>query len=313
MKALDMKNLKITVKKNMNYRGIIYFILIFLFIFNYAESTIAQDNIEAKADTTKNLSHKEKKAEKKQLNKEALKGQHFEITSFLTLAHMNSRISITGPNGVLGASISLEKFLGFKNNVAVPAFKLKYAFTRRSSIYAEYYNIYRSVKHDGNKEFEFGDIIVPEDIGTIKIYFNTDIWSVGYRYTLINAVKADLSFFFNIFFLRVGTGIDIDKENITKDYAFTAPLPSFGYNFSYEMAKNLYFGASMSFFILELGDFGGFINNTNLSVYYETTKWLKLGLGINYFNLQVNTSEARFKTDIEYSYFGPNIFTGFVF
>ena len=292
---------------------IIHSLFISMLFFVLCANGNAQENLLSDTDSNMVMTHTEKKAERKKANKEALKGKHIEFTSFVTFANMISGISITGPYGVLGARISLENFLGFKKNVVVPTFKLNYAFTRRSSIYTEYYSIRRSVKHDGNKEFEFGDITVPANIGTIKIYFNTDIWSIGYRYSLIRAEKADLSFFFNIYILRVETGIDIDKENIIRDYAFTAPLPSFGYKFSYEMTKNLYFGASLSLFLLELGDFGGFINDSNLLLYYETTNWLKIGAGINYFVLQVNTSEAKFKTDFKYSYFGPSIFASFSF
>jgi hypothetical protein len=226
---------------------------------------------------------------------------------------MNSGISITGPKGVLGATLSLEKFLGFKRNVAVPSFTFNYAFTRRSSLYAEYYRIYRSVTYNVNDEFEFGNIIVPVDIGDIKIYFNTDIWSIGYRYSLINSSKSALSFFFNIYILGIATGIDIDKTNVVENYSFTAPLPSFGYQFSHELFKNASFNASMSFFILELNDFGGFINNTRLSFDYRLAKWIDVGLGYNYFNLKVNTSQPDFKIDFGYSYNGPNIIAQFKF
>ncbi len=297
----------------MKFNSICQFTLIFLFILSFSKYSVAQENNSAPADTTKRLTHQEKKAERKALNKEALKGKHFEITSFVTYSNMNSGISITGPKGVLGASLSLETFLGFEKNVWIPSFLFNYAFTRRSSIYAEYYNIHRSVKYDVNKEFEFGDTIVPIDAGEIKIYFNTDIWSVGYRYSLINSTKADLSFFFNIYAIRVAMGIDLDKTNLVKNYAFTAPLPSFGYQFSYEMTKNLYFGASMSLFILQVNDFGGFINNTRISIDYKTTKWLNLGLGYNYFKLQIKTIETNFKTDIDYGYNGPTLFARFTF
>lgn len=254
-----------------------------------------------------------KKADQKELNKAALKGNRFEINTFVTWADMNSGIAITGPKGVLGARLSLENFLGFDKYFAVPSFMFKYSFTRRSSIYAEFYNIRRSVNYDLNKVFEFGDITVPIDAGIIKLYFNTAIWSVGYRYSFINSKRANLSFFFNIYVLRIATGLDYDKENIIRNYAFTAPLPSLGYQFSYDMSEKFRFTASTSFFFLELNDFGGFINNSRLSVDYKAFDWLKAGLGFNYFNLQVKTSESAFKTDIEYSYYGPALYTVFVF
>lgn len=287
-----------------------YLIILLIILIVSPLLSVGQDK---KNDSLPLLSKAEQKAERKKLNSEALKGNHFQLITFVTWADMSSGISISGPNGVLGASLSLENFLGFDKYFAVPSFMFKYSFTRRSSVYAEYYNIHRKVKYDLQKEFEFGEISVPIDAGSIKLFFNTDIWSVGYRYSFINAKKANLSFFFNIYILRIATGIDIDKENIIKNYAFTAPLPSLGYHFSYEMSDKFTFVASASYFFLELDGFGGFINNSRLSVDYKALKWLKAGLGFNYFNLRVNTKESNFSTDIEYSYFGPVVYAGFEF
>ena len=296
----------------MNKKHFQYIICLFLALFISGASIFGQ----AAADT-KNISKSDakaaKKAERKALNKAALKGKHFQITPIITWANLGSEISLTGPNGILGADISLENFLGFKKNVATPSLVLYYSFTRRSSIYAEYYNIYRSVKKDVNKEFEFGDVIIPVDAGEIKLYFNTDIWSVGYRYSLINSKIADLSFFFNIYIMKVGMGIDVDKENIIRNYSFTMPLPSFGFQFSYELAPKFYFGVTMSYFVLNLNDFGGSINNTRITFDYELLKWMHLGLGYSYFELSINTLEPNFRADIKYGYSGPSIFAKFTF
>ena len=297
----------------MNKKIVFYSLCVALLLVLLSPNGKAQDNTQTVADSSMEMSHSEKKAERKKLNKEALKGKHFEITTMLTFASMNSGISITSPKGVLGVNLSLEKFLGFKKNVSIPSFTFDYSFTRRSSIYAEYYRIHRSVTYDVNDEFEFGNITVPSNVGDIKIYFDTDIWSIGYRYSLINSVKSDLSFFFNIYVLGVATGIDIDKTNVVENYSFTAPLPSFGYHFSHELFKNCSFNASMSFFILELQDFGGFINNTRLSIDYRVAKWIDLGVGYNYFNLRVNTTQPDFKTEIGYGYNGPSVLAQFNF
>lgn len=292
--------------------------LLFLpILFFFPLEKISAQNEIIKTDTSITLSKHEKKqakkAENKILNQEALKGRHFEITTFFTWAKMKSGMTLTGPNGVLGVNLSLEDFLGFKKNIIIPSFNFKYSFTRRSSVYAEYYNIYRSIKYDLHKDFEFGDILVPIDAGTIKIYFNTDIFSVGYMYSFINSKKASLSFFVNIYVLRVATGIDIDKQNISKKYSFTAPLPSLGYHFKYEIIKNIRFGASQSIFFIEVPGFTGFILNSRLSMDYTLFDWLALGVGFNYFNLEIETESNHFSGTIEYKFSGPSIYAQFIF
>lgn len=285
---------------------------IILFVFTLNSTTLFSQNV-VKNDSLPSMTKAEKKAEKKKLNKEALKGNHFEITAYITWARMNSGMTMTGPNGLIGARLSLEDLLGFDKYFAIPSFNIKYSFTRRSSIYVEYYNIYRSIKKDLQKDFEFGDITVPADVGTLKLYFNTDIFSIGYMYSFINNKKANLSFFANIFVLKVGTGIDIDKENVSEKYSFTAPLPSIGYYFNYEIAKNFQFVASQSFFFLELDGFGGFINNARLSIDYKVAKWARIGFGLNYYNLEVKASSNNYNLNIEYNFSGPQLYTQFTF
>ena len=113
--------------------------------------------------------------------------------------------------------------------------------------------------------------------------------------------------------MKVGMGVDVDKNNIIRNYSFTMPLPSFGFQFSYELAPKFYFGVTMSYFVLNLNDFGGSINNTRITFDYELVKWLHVGLGYSYFELKVNTIEPDFRTDIKYGYSGPSLFAKFTF
>ena len=184
--------------KNKNFS--LYRVLSLVILFSISISySIAQSEIN---DTTNTLTKAEKKVERKRLNKEALKGRRFIVNATFNYAKFNSEIRVTGPKGVLGATISFEDLLGFDENKFIPSFDAQYSFTRHSAIYAEYYAIFRDATFDITKEFEYGDVIVPEDGGILRAFFNTQIWSVGYMYSFINSEKASLSVFVNFFILN---------------------------------------------------------------------------------------------------------------
>ena len=195
----------------------------------------------------------------------------------------------------------------------IPKFDLQHSFTPHSSLYAEYYNISRKSSYDVDEGFDWGDIEIPDEAGIVDVFLNTQIWSVGYMYSFINKPNAEISFFANFFILGLYTGLDQEERDIHNHYRLTAPLPSFGYRFSYEILPKVRFGGTHSFFFLRIGDYSGSINNFKLNLDYRAVKWMSIGLSYTKFDLNV-TSEAReFKGIIEYAYNGPGLFLQFVF
>ena len=120
-------------------------------------------------------------------------------------------------------------------------------------------------------------------------------------------------FFANIFLLGVKTGLDIESRNISNRFSITAPLPSFGYRFSYEILPKVRFGGTHSLFFLEIGNYGGTINNIKLNLDYRALKWLSTGVSYSKFDLNINAQGKDFKGYIKYAYDGPGLYLQFMF
>jgi len=292
--------------KGMLYRSILITILSLVNLTLIAQNAVQKDTI--KVEKTR----AQKKAEKKELNKIALKGQRVEINTLVNFASMNSGLNIYGPNGVLGLNINLESLLGFKKNIAVPIINFTYHLTRHSSIYAEYYNISRSINKEIDIDFDYGDITVPANT-SFEMYVNTQIWSLGYKYSFINTEKANLSFFINFYILGFGTGITSEQSGINERYSLTAPLPSIGYQFKYEIFPKVRFGGYNSIFFLTIGENSGKINNFLLSLDYRILKWLSVGATYSVFYLDINSESDNFEGNIHYEYKGPGVLAQFKF
>ena len=132
-------------------------------------------------------------------------------------------------------------------------------------------------------------------------------------YSFINKPHAELSFFANVFILSVGSGLNVESQNIQHRFDLTAPLPSFGYRFSYEILPKVRFGGTHSMFLLEIGDYGGTINNLKLNLDYRALKWLSAGISYSKFDLKINSEKRTFKGTIKYAYQGPGLFLLFLF
>ena len=294
-------------------RIIFYFIVFTCFFINTDQLFSQSDSIMQVSEKEENkVSKKDKKAEKKRLDKEYMEGRRWRIASTFISASMDSYIQFQGPNGVLGGRLSLEGLLGFEKSKVIPKLDFQYSFNRHSSLYAEYYNIARRSSFDAEEDFDWGDIEVPEGSG-VDLFLNTQIWSFGYMYSFINKPDAELSFFANVFVLGLSTGMDIDNRDIHDRFRITAPLPSIGYRFSYEILPKVRFGGIHTFFFLQIGDYGGAINNVKLSLDYRALKWLSAGVSYSKFDLNINSEARVFKGSINYAYKGPGLFLMFLF
>ena len=306
------KNLLPVIIKSVK-RNLFYFI-VFTFFFINADQLFSQSDsiIQVSEAKGNKASKKDKKAEKKRLDDEFMEGRRWRIASTFISASFDSYIQFEGPNGVLGAKLSLEDELGFEKSKIIPKFDFQYSFNRHSSLYAEYYNIARKSSFDVEEEFDWGDIVVPEGAG-VDLFLDTQIWSFGYMYSFINKPEAELSFFVNMFVLGVSTGLDIENRDIHDRFRITAPLPSIGYRFSYEILPKVRFGGTHTFFFLEIGDYGGAINNVKLNLDYRAFKWLSAGASYSKFNLDISSEARVFKGEIKYAYQGPGMYLMFLF
>ena len=294
-------------------RNIFCFIVFISFFINADQLFSQSDSIVQVSEKKANkASKKDEKAEKKRLDKEYMEGRKWRITSTFINASFDSYMQFEGPNGVLGGRLSLEGLLGFEKTKTIPKLDFQYSFNSHSSLYAEYFNISRRSSFDAEEDFDWGDIEVPEGAG-VDLFLNTQIWSFGYMYSFINKPDAELSFFANVFVLGLSTGIDIDNRDIHDRFRITAPLPSFGYRFSYEILPKVRFGGIHTFFLLEIGDYGGSINNIKLSLDYRALKWLSAGASYSKFVLNIESEARAFKGSIQYAYQGPGLFLMFLF
>lgn len=305
--SIQLLNLK-SVKRN-----IFYFIVFTSFFINTHQLFSQTDAVTQVSEKKGNkVSKKEKKAEKKRLDKEYMEGRRWRIASTFINASLDTYIQFEGAKGVLEAKLSLEDQLGFDKTKIIPKLDFQYSFNRHSSLYAEYYNIARSSSFDADEDFDWGDIEVPEGAG-VDIFVNTQIWSFGYMYSFINKPDAELSFFANVFVLGLSTGLDIENRDIHDRFRITAPLPSIGYRFSYEILPKVRFGGTHTFFLLQIGDYGGAINNVKLNLDYRALKWLSAGASYSKFDLDINSKARAFKGEIKYAYQGPGLYLLFLF
>ena len=157
----------------------------------------------------------------------------------------------------------------------------------------------------------FGDVVFPANL-PLSSYFDVDVYSFGYSYSLIQDEKMELAFSVGLQFQDIDMGIagSVGPGLIAEDADVVAPLPTFGGSFDYAISDKWVFTSLVGVFALEidLGDdteFSGEILQINTGIAYKAFKNVAFALQYNYFRVGVDVDDPDWMGSLKYEYRGP--------
>jgi len=286
-----------------NYRPLL-FLLIAITMCNYLNAS-AIDYVGVPTDTVKNKKDKksEKEAERLTLRNS---NNRFFIKTGTVYANLNTNISFAFPDNHLIATLSLEDDFHLQSQDLFFTGSFMGRITPRSGIYFNYYGINRSEDSKTKREIIFRNDTIPIN-SDVKVYFNTQVVSVGYLYSVLKKPDAFLGLYFNVFFMFLDTGVS------TKTYAgandeqlkLTAPLPNFGVLADFKLNKWLYLNGNIGFFSLSTQGYGGSISSYNAELLAKPVRWLGVSLGYQEFDVNIHAPLDEVTAIVDYNFRGP--------
>lgn len=264
------------------------------------------------ADTT--LTHKERKEAKKEFEREQFRASKTRIVikGDYVFANLNTNITFTGPNEILSANIGLESNMGLPDKRGFFSGSLLYRFTKSSGLYMQYYGINRSESKVTDRDYIFmGDTIKAGTLSTA--YFNTQVFSLGYIFTVLQRQKSYMGVYFNVYSMNVKTGINsgVFQENVELNTLL--PLPNFGLVGHYEILKWFGIGGNIGFFALNLDSFSGHVASLNFEASFKPIDWLAFSVMYQTFDVYVDFPEDNYNASVEYFFHGPSLGVTLIF
>ncbi len=294
-------------------------LLLLVFIINSVRANNNNDPFqEILSDSTKKTNHETNKLERKKRKvegKKLLKDTHsrFLIKYDLVFANLKTRVTVNGPKGILNLSLSLEDNLGLPSNASFSSVAFVYRATLRSGLHINYYGINRNEDFVAQEDLFFlGDTITAGS--GVNTYFNTQIISAGYIYSALVKPDAYLGFYANLYLIFLKTGFKTTNESRSAELISAMPLPNFGFVGSFRLTKWLMFYGSVGVFSLHTEDYGGVINNYNISLEFIPTRWIAINLSYKEFNIRVyDNIDKEIDAIVEYNFSGPAVGLTFKF
>lgn len=228
------------------------------------------------------------------------------ITSGFVNASLETSISFESDNSFLTARIGLEDNLGLDKYKVFFTGSVLWRITNRSGMYFDFYRIHRAKTITISEELPYLGQIIPH--GTkLDLYFNTNVISLGYIFTVVSDSKSFLGAYANVYLMNLSTGVKASGERVSEDVKFLAPLPNFGLLAMFRVTDWMNFTGKFGMFYLRIDDFSGKINDVSLSADFKVYKWLGVNLSYKVFDVSLLIYEKKIKTILEYNFRGPSL------
>jgi hypothetical protein len=187
-------------------------------------------------------------------------------------------------------------------------------FHDRHKLRASWFNYSRTRSAVIDQEISWGDEVFPVD-AEIRSKFDFDVYQLGYEYAFRRRESHELTASVGLHVTDLSASLSargsVDGapgEASAETGSATAPLPVIGLGGLWALPNDLWLNATAQYFYLSTGDYRGRIQDYRLTLTWQPRTWLGVGIGYDYFSLDVDVDRPRFTGTLDWTYRGPMLF-----
>ena len=236
---------------------------------------------------------------------------------------LSSKITVNG-SIVTPPPIDVEDKLGVDNGKLVAWGGGRWRISQRNSVELELFQL----KRDGFVDLvpdpvEVGDLII--ESGSISTFFDVGITRLTYGFSLSRSEQSDLQLKAGLHIADLAVGLQLSgavcdvslgqmppgcpagQTPPLQSEDVTAPLPHFGVSWAYAFSPSLMTEVRAIGFAIEVNDIDGKLYEVSGDLVWQPRETFGVGLGLRYFNVNVNATKADLNGEFDLRYFGPAI------
>lgn len=188
-------------------------------------------------------------------------------------------------------------------------------FHDRHKLRAGWFNYSRTRLAVIDQEISWGDEVFLVD-SEVQSEFDFDVYQLGYEYAFRRRESYELAASIGVHVTDLSASLSargsieggVPGEASAETGSATAPLPVIGLGVLWALPNDLWLNALAQYFYLSVGDYEGRIQDYRLALTWQPQKWLGVGIGYDYFSLNVDADRPRFTGKLEWTYSGPMLF-----
>ncbi len=242
---------------------------------------------------------------------------------------VDTQIAING-SVVNPPPINVEDVLGVEDSSSVAWAGAAWHISRRNSLEFEFFNLNR----DGFVNLvpdpvEVGDLII--ESGSINTAFDVSVGRLTYGFSIMRNERMDIQLKGGLHIADLSVALQVSgavcdltmgemppgcpggQTPPSESADVTAPLPHFGVSFAYAITPTIAANFEVIGFALELDNIDGSLVEIDADIVWQPTRHLGFGVGLRYFNAEVESTGSDLNGKFDLEYFGPTVYVSATF
>jgi len=238
----------------------------------------------------------------------------FNISLGTFVISTDTQIRVDGAAGEQGTPVDWEQTFGEGD---VTRFRLDgyWRFADRHKVRGLIFSTSRKNSRTINETIDWGGEEFPVD-AKVTSEFGFDIYELAYEYAFVRREKYEIDASIGLHYTDLSASlkatVDLPEgsgtESIKHSASVGAPLPVIGLRGTWVLPYNLSIDASGQFFALSIDQYDGDLQDYRVVLNWQPKKWVGLGVGYDYFAVNVDVDTDNFKGKLDWKYRGPMIF-----
>lgn len=228
----------------------------------------------------------------------------------------DTTVRVKDSNG--GAFLNLEDDLGYDSDDSGLWLGGHWRFAKRHRLGLSYFDSKRSVTAIAQEDIDIGeDETIPAGAG-YESDFRIRVVPLQYAYSFVQNDKFELAGTVGMHWYAIdydiggAAGIGNTTVSDSVDVEADAPMPLLGLGFDYYITRRWHLNMLGEVFYLAVsaGDlnFEGSVLNTRIGTEYWLWDRVGIGAALNWFSLNVSVDDSQWNGDLEYDYWGPQVY-----
>jgi hypothetical protein len=236
----------------------------------------------------------------------------FELFAGVYKNNTSSKIIRLPASGDTVEEIELEDVLGVNKKKSVLHLEGVVRFAHFHRLQFGYFELGRESTTTLLEDLTIGDETFPE--GTeIDVDADLETWRLAYGFSLMNDAQKEIGLLVGVHVTNVEAEIVARETGQFVETKLDTPLPVIGAFGSVALGENTNLMARLEIFRMEFDVYEGSLNAFHLTVNHYLTDKFGVGVGYNYFAMNLESPEAGLRGSIELRHHGPIVFASFTF
>jgi outer membrane protein len=231
----------------------------------------------------------------------------FEIRLGAFRDAIDSNIVRDASDGSDGTDIDLEDLLGLSDQETLLEVDAIYRFNSFHRIEFGYLGSARNGSAVLTNDIMFGDRLFLEGT-TVNSEVDTQITRVAYAFSVINDTQKEVGVMAGLHLSRVKTKMSSVETGQTAVSNAATPLPVIGLHGSVSLGRKAALTARIQFFRMDFDRYEGSLSYATLDLQRQIGDVFKVGLGYNYYALNLDSRDNDVRGTMEVLHHGPLLF-----